>query len=111
MSSVGSATSGASALIQALVSASPTLTSTLSSSLQSELESAAPADVVQFSQAALQLQNVTELFGSSQTVDPPTNLSSLLQSLSTPQAASQNDSKRQSNPIYEVRGLTAELVG
>jgi hypothetical protein len=85
---VGSGNADISTLLQIL---SPVLSgvglsgdnSALSPSVQSALETAAPADVVQFSQAALQLVETGGLFGSSAATDPSANLNNFLQTLSS----------------------------
>jgi hypothetical protein len=69
MGSVSSANPGVADLLQILSNAgSPALSSTLSSSpVQSALQNASPADLVQLSDQALQLQVANDLFG---TPDP-----------------------------------------
>jgi hypothetical protein len=64
MSSVNSASSGVAALLQTFYSSNSALPSALSSStVQSALQQASPGDLVQLSAQALQLQQVTGLFG------------------------------------------------
>ena len=97
MSSVNSAISGVSDLLQAISGiatsgSSSALSSALSSSgVQSALKSASTGDLLQLSQQALELQQVTGLFagaeGAQSTADPGTLL---LQSLETQAAANQS---------------------
>src|SRR5579864_1255638 len=66
MSSVSSASSALSNLLQTLSAESPQLSSFLSTpKMQSVLEKASPGDLVQLSDQALQLQQVGLLFGNS----------------------------------------------
>ena len=65
MGSVSSTSSNLSDLLQTLSAASPELSSILSTpQMQSALEKAAPGDLVQLSDQALQLQQVDSMFGS-----------------------------------------------
>lgn len=81
--------------------ASPALSSLLSSSkVQAALQNASPADLVQLSDQALQLQTVESLFGnaggsqtnglfgSSSTTNPTTTLDNLVENLSQPASGS-----------------------
>ena len=84
MASVSATNAGVTDLLQTLSSASPTLSSALSSTaVQTALQNSSLGDLVQLSQAALQLQQVTGLFGggdpSQTSSQDPTAL--LLQSL------------------------------
>jgi hypothetical protein len=66
MSSVAATNPGLSSLLQTLSATSPQLSSILSSStVQSALKNASPQDIVKLSQQALELQQVSSLFGSS----------------------------------------------
>jgi hypothetical protein len=68
MSAVASANSGVADLTQWLSSAESGISSAVSSTvLQSALKSASPVDLAQLSQQAVQLQEVSGLFGSSDT--------------------------------------------
>jgi hypothetical protein len=55
--------------------------------VQTALENSSPADIVQFSEAALQLQEAGGLFGTTGTANPTTNLDGLLQSLESSTAS------------------------
>ena len=66
MSSVTATNPGLSNLLQTLSATSPQLSSLLSTSkMQSALQKASPQDIVKLSEKALQLQQVSSLFGSS----------------------------------------------
>ncbi len=90
MGSVSSASSGLTDLLQTLTQdASPEMSSVLSMpSVQSALENAPPADIVQLSTQALQLQAIGELFGDSAGSATPTTPDSLLAALESQLAPS-----------------------
>jgi len=74
MSTVSSTGSGLSNLLQTLTTELPQLSTALSSSkLQTALENASPHDIVELSDAALQLQNVGSLFGTADTTQTTAN--------------------------------------
>jgi hypothetical protein len=87
MSSVAATNPGLSNLLQTLSATSPQLSSILSSStVQSSLKNASPQDIVKLSEQALELQQVSSLFGSSigtQSVGLASNSDSLFPSLSS----------------------------
>jgi hypothetical protein len=87
MSSVAATNPGLSNLLQTLSTTSPQLSSMLSSStVQSALKNASPQDIVKLSEQALQLQQVSSLFGSSigtQSVGVTSNPDSLFPALSS----------------------------
>ena len=87
MSSVATTNPGLSSLLQTLSATSPQLSSILSSStVQSALKNASPQDIVKLSAQALELQQVSSLFGSSigtQSVGLASNSDSLFPSLSS----------------------------
>ena len=93
MGSISSANAGLTNLLQTLssIDSSLVLSPSIESALQSALQKASPADVVQLSTAANQLENVGLMFGqpdgSSDSSDP-TDLTSLFASLETPTAQS-----------------------
>lgn len=80
---VGSGNASISTLLQTLSPVLSGLGSSLSPSVQSALETAPSADIVQFSQAALQLAETGGLFGSTAATDPGASLDSFLQTLSS----------------------------
>jgi hypothetical protein len=82
MSSVTATSTGISDLMQIFSSAAtPAISSLLSSSqVQTALEKAPPADIVQLSDEAMQLQEVDSLFGSS-TASQPTSSGLAMQDL------------------------------
>ena len=91
MGSVGSVNPGVGDLLQALYNNNSSLSPVLSSpSVESALQSASPADLVQLSAQALQLQQTGELFGS---YDPASQISgpggALLQALEEQDSAGQ----------------------
>jgi hypothetical protein len=97
MGSVASTNAGLADLLQNLTSAASPLASELSSpAMQSALEKAPAGDIVQLSNEALQLQEMSTLFGNpSQTassVDPSTILAALYPSSATPSTASTTSS-------------------
>jgi hypothetical protein len=87
MSSVPVTNPGLSNLLQTLSTTSPQLSSILSSStVQSALKNASPQDIVKLSEQALELQQVSSLFGSSigtQSVGLASNPDSLFPTLSS----------------------------
>ena len=87
MSSVAATNPGLSSVLQTLSATSPQLSSILSSStVQSALKNASPQDIVKLSQQALELQQVSSLFGSSigtQSVGLASNPDSLFPALSS----------------------------
>jgi hypothetical protein len=80
MGSVASTNSGLTDLLQTLTqNTSPEMSSVLSMpSVQSALENASPADIVQISTQALELQGIGELFGDSTASTTPTASDPLL---------------------------------
>jgi hypothetical protein len=82
MGTVASTNAGLTDVLQTLSSVGSPLMSTLSTpALQSALQNASTSDIVKLSDAALQLENTEELFGTSNS--SPANLLSTLES-STP---------------------------
>jgi len=83
MSSVSSVNPGVADVLQTLSNLGSPLTS--SQSVETALENASPADIVQLSNAATQLQNVDTLFGvPAPTSTSSTDMSNLLSSLLNP---------------------------
>jgi hypothetical protein len=83
MGSVSSTNAGLSDLLQTLTNENSPLASTFSSpAVETALENAPPADIVQLSEQALQLQVTDSLFGESTSSSAPTdNLFSVLASI------------------------------
>jgi hypothetical protein len=70
-------------------SASPALSSLLSSSkVQSALQNASPADLVELSDQALQLQTVDSLFGAPSAASPNKTLDNIVANLTQPTSGS-----------------------
>ncbi len=101
MGSVSSTTSNLTSLLQTLATESPQLSSVLSTpKVQSALEEAAPQDIAELSEEAIQLQQVGLLFGSSGTTqsDPLTSAMDSLFSTGT--------SDTQTDPLTQLLETT-----
>ncbi|HTS77460.1 MAG TPA: hypothetical protein VMG40_14710 [Bryobacteraceae bacterium] len=110
MSSVGSTSSVLSSLLQTLSTDSPVLSSALSSpNVQSALEKASPADIVQLSDAAVQLQEANLLFGSAdQSGSAETASDSILQTLaSSADPAASTEESQQAQEIASLFGAAS----
>ena len=112
MGSVGSVNPGIGDLLQSLYNNGASLSPVLSSSaVESALQTASPADLVQLSAQALQLQQTADLFG---TYDPASQISgpgaTLLQSLEEQNSAGQAAST-EANNLFGANNSTISLLG
>ena len=110
MGSVGSVNPGVGDLLQALYNNNSSLSPVLSSpSVESALQSASPADKVQLSAQALQLQQTGELFGS---YDPASQISepggALLRALEEQDSAGQTASAASSTAAPQTNPTLTE---
>lgn len=110
MGSVGSVNPGVGDLLQALYNNNSSLSPVLSSSaVESAIQTAAPADLVQLSAQALQLQQTGELFGS---YDPASQIAgpsaTLLQALAEQDSAGQAASAASSIPASHANPALTE---
>jgi hypothetical protein len=110
MGSVGAVNPGVGDLLQALYNNNSSLSPVLSSSaVESAIQTASPADLVQLSAQALQLQQTGDLFGA---YDPASQISgpgaTLLQALEEQDSAGQAASAASSAAAPQVNPALAE---